>query len=252
MIKILFCKKGFHKSNTAVKNHSHTCNEIVFYGCKSKGITQIGDKEYSFAENDIALIPSHTLHNERHFEDGGLIFFGFLSENIPPAGIYKNISAAGSIIEDIYKEMNTQAPLYENMVSHKISEILTLLFREISEKHLSGKDLSYCKHFIAENYTDKISISELAATVGYSADRFRHLFTNQYGISPQGYLIQVRLENAKRLLETSDKSCTEIAYMCGFSDSGQMSKMIKEKYKKTPLSVRRDSSHLNQILNITK
>ena len=42
------------------------------------------------------------------------------------------------------------------------------------------------------------------------------------------------------ILKTTDLSCTEIAYQCGFSDSGQLTKMIKNKYSTTPTKIRKD------------
>jgi transcriptional regulator GlxA family with amidase domain len=53
-------------------------------------------------------------------------------------------------------------------------------------------------------------------------------------MSPQEYMIDVRLENAKRLLGKTNHSCTDIAYICGFSNGAQMTSMFKKKYGKTP------------------
>lgn len=40
--------------------------------------------------------------------------------------------------------------------------------------------------------------------------------------------MNIRLENAAGMLRTTKQSCTDIAQMCGFSDSGQMAKMIEK------------------------
>jgi AraC-like DNA-binding protein len=79
----------------------------------------------------------------------------------------------------------------------------------------------------------------LSALTGYSYDYFRHIFKVAYGISPQDYLINVRLEQAKSMLHNTALSCTQIAISCGFSNSGQMSVMIKRRYGKSPLALRK-------------
>lgn len=84
-----------------------------------------------------------------------------------------------------------------------------------------------------------INIYDIAKLAGYSYSHFRHLFTKYFDISPKKYLIDVRCQKAFELLKTTEISCAEIAYRCGFSDSGQMTKMFKEKYSLTPLAVRK-------------
>ena len=85
----------------------------------------------------------------------------------------------------------------------------------------------------------KINFGQLAKISGYNYDYFRHIFKQRFGISPQDYLIEVRLENAKRLLKGTKLTCTEIAYNCGFSSSAQMSLLFKRKFGVSPLAYKK-------------
>lgn len=76
---------------------------------------------------------------------------------------------------------------------------------------------------------------------GYSTDHFRHPFHASFGISPQNYIIRQRCEKAVELLKNTTYKCTDIAYKCGFSDSGQMTKLINRIYQKTPQQIRREN-----------
>lgn len=239
MEKLIFCQKGFHKANTEVGFHRHSCHEIVLYGYNAKGITVIGGKAYNFKAGDIALIPAETEHNEGYFADGGVTFFGFISDEIPPAGIYSNLEFLQNDINRLFEELVNQPPHFKKMAGHIIGQILICLFREKTAEVASVKDISYCKSFLDENFGDNITIASLAASVGYSADHLRHLFYKKYGISPKGYLTQKRLENAAEMLIKTNKSCTEIAYLCGFFDSGQLSREIKKRYGVSPLGLRK-------------
>lgn len=239
MEKFFFCKKGVHRINEMVKEHSHLCNEIVFYGYNSKGTTKIGNKEFTFSEGDVAIIPPNRLHSEKHLNKGELIFIGFSGDKLPPTGIYSGLNELSPLFEAVLKESIEQKSFYEKIISCKIGEILTLTARKSANNIVAAKDILYSKNYITKNYSKNINLGELSEMVGYSPDHFRHLFLKEYGISPKGYLICTRLKNAYRLLKTTSKSCTEIAYLCGFSDSSQLSKMFKAKYGISPLSCRK-------------
>ena len=101
---------------------------------------------------------------------------------------------------------------------------------DITSKTDKSKSLFYCKNYIDENYMYKINISDLAKMAGYSIDHFRHLFYRNFNISPYNYIVQVRCKKAVELLKTTSYKCVDIAYKCGFSDSCQMTKMIKKYY----------------------
>ena len=49
-----------------------------------------------------------------------------------------------------------------------------------------------------------------------SYDYFQHRFKELTGYSPQAFLLQQRLNGAKKLLVQTSLSCTEIAYRCGW------------------------------------
>ena len=241
MEKFFFCKKEKRRENTIVKEHSHLCNEIVFYGYNIKGTTKIGKVEAGFSVGDVAIIPSNEPHSEAHLKSGELIFIGFSGGELPPAGVYSDLNELAPLFEVILRESVEQKNFYEKIIACKIDEILTLIKRKITSNVSTVKDILYAKNYITENYSKNINLIELSEMVGYSSDHFRHLFLKKYGISPKNFLIKTRLENAAYLLKSTNKSCTEIAYQCGFSDSSQLTKMFKAKYKISPLGFRKNT-----------
>ena len=54
------------------------------------------------------------------------------------------------------------------------------------------------------------------------------------GLSPVELLRKSRVEKARRLLETTDKSISEIAYDTGFSAPSYFAKCFKDEYGKSP------------------
>ena len=47
---------------------------------------------------------------------------------------------------------------------------------------------------------------------------FRRLFKAEFGISPQKYIINLRMQNAVGLISTGYYSLQEVAYMSGYKD----------------------------------
>jgi AraC-like DNA-binding protein len=63
-----------------------------------------------------------------------------------------------------------------------------------------------------------LSIKEIADKSFMSEVYFRKLFKEKYEISPQKYIIDLRIQNAVGLISTGYYSLKEIAYMSGYTD----------------------------------
>jgi AraC family transcriptional regulator, arabinose operon regulatory protein len=65
---------------------------------------------------------------------------------------------------------------------------------------------------------DKLTVEQLAETVELSPSRFAHLFRAQVGVSPVRYLLQLRMDRARALLERTSLSVTEVRLRVGCTD----------------------------------
>ena len=54
-------------------------------------------------------------------------------------------------------------------------------------------------NLIHNHYNEKLLLSNVARAVGYSVQHFHRLFTENYGITPQQYIIQLRMRRAVQL-----------------------------------------------------
>ncbi len=239
MPKLAFYSVAERIKNERILPNAHACHEIVFYGEGSCGELIIEGKHYDIRAGAVSVMHKGQVHEELHTASGSVIFFGFRYPQVPASGMYYDLWNLKNLFADTAQEMRTQAVGYERLASLKVAEILTYLEREQICAQREVKDLSYCKRYIEENYMQKVSLKMLAQMTGYSEEHFRHLYTKAFGMSPQQTLIACRMERAATLLRQSKRSCTEIAYLCGFSDSGQMSKMLKTVYGKTPSQIRK-------------
>ncbi len=92
------------------------------------------------------------------------------------------------------------------------------------------------------NYAGKITIDELAEQCSVSKYHFCRLFKQATGMSAIQYLMRYRLRLAHAFLTETDKSLSEIAWQCGFSDENYFYRCYKKQYGDSPWKKRAISS----------
>lgn len=76
--------------------------------------------------------------------------------------------------------------------------------------------------WIVENLRKRLSVADLAARVSMSVRNFERVFTREVGTTPSQYVVHVRVEACRRLLEHSDKGFKHIAAASGFGSANSM------------------------------
>ena len=80
----------------------------------------------------------------------------------------------------------------------------------------------------------RLTIDVLAREVGLSPAHFARAFKETLGRAPHQYLLALRLERARRLIETSQQSLSEIAQRTGFADQAHLTRLFKRAFGTTP------------------
>jgi AraC family transcriptional regulator len=102
---------------------------------------------------------------------------------------------------------------------------------------IKGFTAQNCKRvldFVAENYGRPITIEDLAGVAGISTAHFARLFKTVLGETPYQYVLDYRVEQAKRMLAERDRPLIDIALACGFSDQPHFTRIFKRLTGKTP------------------
>ena len=89
--------------------------------------------------------------------------------------------------------------------------------------------------------TEEGSVSVLADRLGVGARHLARLFAHHLGASPSQVARTVRVQRAKRLLDTTDLPMTEIALRAGFGSLRRFNAVFAEVYGKPPSDIRRAS-----------
>ncbi len=94
--------------------------------------------------------------------------------------------------------------------------------------------------YMHKHFTERISVEKLAENAGLSMSSLLRHFKRINGSSPKEYLIELRINYACELLDSTRLSVDEIAFNSGFSDSSHFSKELKKMTGVTPSKYRTD------------
>ncbi len=92
--------------------------------------------------------------------------------------------------------------------------------------------------FISSHYTEKITLNDISQATFYSAAYCENEFKKTTGTSIINYLIDVRVNAAKKLLAETSLSCARIAAAVGFDDANYFSRIFKKRTGYSPLKYR--------------
>ena len=94
-----------------------------------------------------------------------------------------------------------------------------------------------CKHF-----SEDISVSQIAATLGITREHFSFLFKKSYSTTPARFIRTYRLQRAMILLTSTDFSIEQIAERTGFNSYNYFSNQFKIVYGISPSQLRKEKS----------
>jgi AraC family transcriptional regulator len=185
-----------------------------------------------------------------------------------------------TLVSEVRNEIEGEVPSSLSLRScvrdHAISEILNLLFGEIelggvstrlyidSLAHaltvrflflgertpgqvrgpatLTRRKLSRVQELIESRLDADLTLQDLATAVGYSRSYFLRAFRATTGVTPHRYLLNRRIERARRSLGETDMSIAQIAYCCGFSSQAHLTVAFRKVCGLTPGEYRRELS----------
>lgn len=94
------------------------------------------------------------------------------------------------------------------------------------------------KRFIERHAFDHLGLSDIAAEVGISPFTCVRQFRASTGKTPYAYLLELRIERAKRVLQRSNLPIDVVSHMVGFDDPAYFSRYFKRALGLSPTSYR--------------
>jgi AraC family transcriptional regulator len=87
--------------------------------------------------------------------------------------------------------------------------------------------LGRASEYVEEHLGENLSLAALAGAVGLSPYHFARLFRASTGLSPHQYVIRRRVERARLLLASTDRSLASIAQDVGFVSGSHLATHVK-------------------------
>ncbi|MBR2944829.1 MAG: helix-turn-helix transcriptional regulator [Clostridia bacterium] len=124
----------------------------------------------------------------------------------------------------------------------ELAILLERLFIEAGraiKNHSKNVPLSKSIRFLNENFTEQVSIPELAKLEAMCLTVYNKSFKRQTGTTPSKYIIELRMRMAIHLLETSNLSIREISSTCGYPNFNFFARLFKRHTGLSPSKYRK-------------
>ena len=106
--------------------------------------------------------------------------------------------------------------------------------------------------YIREHIADRIKIKDIADEIHLSASYFAIYFKNKTNVYLRDYLIQEKMEYARRSLVNPELSIYELAYNLGYRDYRSFSRAFKKIHGVTPSDFQNRYRHGKDLYEPTK
>lgn len=206
---------------------------LIHYVVKGKGVLINKDGRHPVNEGQIFIIyPDETTTYTADLKDPWYyIWIGFTGN------IAEKLKSLEKPVIDYTDDTFLKMQDADEFTSSREEYLVGLLYVVIS--HIidkSEKPSGYeqqIKNFICSNYMTNVKISEIASMIGLDRRYMTRLFKEKTGFTIQDYLINVRLEKAKKYLKQG-KSVADSATLSGYSDTFHFSKSFKKHFGISP------------------
>ncbi|WP_354643795.1 GlxA family transcriptional regulator [Kitasatospora camelliae] len=109
----------------------------------------------------------------------------------------------------------------------------------LSRPAASRRDIDELRTYIADHPSADLSAAALAARMCLSERHFARVFRQETGTTPAAFVEAVRVEAARRLLESTDQSLDRVATACGLGSVETLHRALRKQIGTTPAAYRR-------------
>jgi AraC-like DNA-binding protein len=109
------------------------------------------------------------------------------------------------------------------------------------------RQLCRAREMLIEIPLEQLSIAEIASELAISKFHFIRQFQALYGVTPHQFRIQSRLDAARQLLATGQRSVTEVCMEVGFSSLGSFSTLFARRVGASPSAYQRQARALVSV-----
>lgn len=160
------------------------------------------------------------------------VFYGYLYEN--------KISTRDLLEDETGRKMHEAAEYSSiNMIKYT-GYMYDYVIRQIDEAKEADTVIERAKKYIETHCTENIGRTEIAEEVMLAPNYLSMLFHKETGQTIREYINLCRLQEAKKIMESTNNSITEIALQIGFDNITYFSTIFKKYVGKSPVEYRKE------------
>ncbi|WP_254450198.1 AraC family transcriptional regulator [Cohnella herbarum] len=256
----LFRFRSIETVNQVQVNHSPFHQQLVFsyvlvVTAAGEARMMIDSDHYEMRRGSVCLIkPEHTLGSEALSEDVTLYLIRFdvygsgeegndllkdvKSFDLPQAARELMISPPDKLValcEELYRTSRSEDELSRFKCQIDFQSLLYFIQLNSRIRQVSTDSaLEQVKKYVEEQYTEPLTVHQLAHMAELSSNYFVDLFKKRFGRSVMDYVAELRLQEAKRLLSLREWKLRDIANRVGYGDEFYFSRKFKKQYGISP------------------
>ena len=257
-------KYTYKHAHSSLPEHAHNGMIEICYCEKGQQVYEVNGEKYTIKGGDVFITFPGELHSTAHHpEEKGILYWlilkitdqnNFLNYSGQDAGAFiralltlpgrhfKGGSGIKKTLDDVFVLYSTeQEPIHRVQVLSLLTNfLLAVIQRSKTSAALKPSNRKAAiSSFITENLYHDLSVEFLAAWMNYSESHFKSWFKNEFGMPPADYILRLRIEEAKKLLQTpGENSITDTAYYLNFSSSQYFATVFKKYTGTTPTKYR--------------
>ena len=194
--------------------------------------------EYVMRDNSVVYVPVRLDYSRKAVYDD-LIVVHFETTNYQQKSIEtftpERPEALATLFCEILDRWRKKETGYQYLCSSVLYKILAECYIQSFKPTPKDSKIQASVDYLTENYKKSdLSIKEIADRSFMSEVYFRKLFKEEYGVSPQKYIIDLRIQHAVGLISTGYYSLKEIAYLSGYNDYKYFSVEFKKSVGVSP------------------
>lgn len=249
--------------NWSLDAHSHEDFAELIYIYEGEGEFVVDGVCHKAKEGDFLLYNQNVVHKEKSTSLKNIKIYYLSINNLYVDGLEKNMLVSKTEIPlvhaglyrakleeylmDIFQEYASQNTFFSVNAQYILSTMLILLRRIITDGKAKQKNnvkdpvAFKVKRYIDENFSQHLTLSSISNVLYVSPDYISHTFKTNIGFAPISYLIQRRIEEAKKLLLTTSRTISDIAVSVGYENISSFSSSFKKLTGQTPGEYRRQN-----------
>lgn len=236
-----------HAKQPHTSRRENLTSYLFFLVLSGSGTLEYDGSLYTLSKGDCVFLDCRKTYFHRSSENlWSLKWIHFYGSNMN--GIYNKYTERGglpcfhpqsfhafeALWADLYLLASSDIHIRDMKIFEKLASLLSLLMEESWNPELNVKssakkqNLQNVKEYLEHHYNDKITLDALASNFYINKFYLTRIFKEQFGISINSYLQQIRITHAKQLLRFTDYTIEKIGSECGMKDANYFTRTFKK------------------------